>query len=372
MWVMSRRRGLVLGAGGFLGAAWMLGALAAVQEATSWDAREADLMVGTSAGSVLTGLLRAGVSVDDLYGQHCGETVTDRLTALPDSPPAGLPFDLLDEPCWPGLPAFGFGSAPLVARVVKNPRRFSPTAVCAALLPRGRRSPTGIGKLIEDAGQSARWPDGTWVVAMNYHTGARVPFGRPDSPVAPLARAVMASCAVPAWYSPVRIGPVPYIDGSVCSPCNADLLAEAELDEVFVLAPMASVELDSPRSPLAWLERRFRRSVTKRLHRELDELESRGTRVTLLTPNAADLAAMGVNMMDGARREEVLRTARDSVGQHLACPDRPREAAVAASAQLKAPVTAQVKTPVAERIRARATATRTKDVGAGGPLFGAA
>ncbi|MDT7605817.1 MAG: hypothetical protein QOG96_320, partial [Pseudonocardiales bacterium] len=101
---MSRRRGLVLGAGGFLGAAWMLGALAALQEATSWDAREADLMVGTSAGSVLAGLLRAGVSVDDLYGQHCGEKVTDELTALPESPPAGLPFDLLDEPCWPGLP----------------------------------------------------------------------------------------------------------------------------------------------------------------------------------------------------------------------------------------------------------------------------
>ena len=380
---MSRRRGLVLGAGGFLGAAWMLGALAALQETTSWDAREADLMVGTSAGSVLAGLLRAGVSVDDLYGQHCGEKVTDELTALPESPPAGLPFDLLDEPCWPGLPEFGFGSAPLVARMAKSPLRFSPTAVCAALLPRGRRAPTRIGKLIEDAGHSDRWPDGTWVVAMDYHTGARVPFGRPDSPAAPLASAVMASCAVPAWYSPVRIGRVPYIDGGVCSPCNADLLAAADLDEVFVLAPMASVELDSPRSPLAWLERRFRRSVTKRLHRELERLESRGTRVTLLTPNAADLAAMGVNMMDGARREEVLRTARDSVERHLAYAGEPPEisaaaaqAAVSREVPVKVPVAAlvkaSVKASVKNQVTARAEAAMTKNAGVSGPLFGAA
>jgi len=83
----------------FLGAAWMLGALAALQEATSWDAREADLMVGTSAGSVLASLLRAGVSVDDLYGQHCGEQVTDELAALPESPPGQPALRLLDEPC---------------------------------------------------------------------------------------------------------------------------------------------------------------------------------------------------------------------------------------------------------------------------------
>jgi NTE family protein len=182
----------------------------------------------------------------------------------------------------------------------------------------------------------------------------------------------MASCAVPAWYSPVRIGPVPYIDGGVCSPCNADLLAAADLDEVFVLAPMASVELDSPRSPLAWLERRFRRSVTKRLHRELGRLESRGTRVTLLTPNAADLAAMGVNMMDGARREEVLRTARDSVERYLAYTGEPSvtsaQGAVPAEMPVKVPVAALVKASVKNQVKA----ATTKKIGASGPVFGAA
>jgi len=267
VWVVSRRRGLVLGAGGLLGAAWTLGALAAVQDSLGWDAREADLMVGTSAGSVLTGLLRAGASVSDLY-----DVYGDRAGGRP------VPFDLTGEPPWPGLPEFGVGSPPLMSRVLRSPRRFSPTAVCAALLPRGRRPLTRIGELIESAGlsagksagKSARWPTGTWVVAMNYETGARVAFGRPDSPRTELATAVMASCAVPTWYAPVRIGRLPYVNGAVCSPTNTDLLAEAELDEVVVLAPMASVELDHPRGPLTWLERQgHRRQGSRRTDRRL-------------------------------------------------------------------------------------------------------
>ena len=46
-------RGLVLGAGGVLGAAWTIGALAAVQEGYDWDPRSADVLIGTSAGSVM-------------------------------------------------------------------------------------------------------------------------------------------------------------------------------------------------------------------------------------------------------------------------------------------------------------------------------
>ena len=57
------RRGLVLGAGGVLGAAWTIGALAAVQEELGWDPREADVLIGTSAGSVLASALACGVAV---------------------------------------------------------------------------------------------------------------------------------------------------------------------------------------------------------------------------------------------------------------------------------------------------------------------
>ncbi|MFF8996291.1 hypothetical protein ACF09H_41535 [Streptomyces sp. NPDC014983] len=41
----------MLGAGGSLGAAWMIGALCALQDADGWDPRTADVILGTSAGS---------------------------------------------------------------------------------------------------------------------------------------------------------------------------------------------------------------------------------------------------------------------------------------------------------------------------------
>ena len=52
------RVALVLGAGGVLGAAWMTGALVRLQELLPGPAAEVDLMVGTSAGSVLAAALR--------------------------------------------------------------------------------------------------------------------------------------------------------------------------------------------------------------------------------------------------------------------------------------------------------------------------
>jgi len=51
---VAPRRGLVLGGGGILGAAWMVGALKAVEEIHGFDPRTAEYIVGTSAGSVLS------------------------------------------------------------------------------------------------------------------------------------------------------------------------------------------------------------------------------------------------------------------------------------------------------------------------------
>src|SRR5438105_12785710 len=55
------RVGLVLGAGGVLGGAWLAGGLAAIAEETGWDPATADVIVGTSAGSMIGALLASGV-----------------------------------------------------------------------------------------------------------------------------------------------------------------------------------------------------------------------------------------------------------------------------------------------------------------------
>src|SRR5258708_6643161 len=69
------RRALVLGAGGVLGAAWMTGALAAAQEMLQCALGDADLIVGTSAGSVLAAALRCGVSTEELVAYQRGEPI---------------------------------------------------------------------------------------------------------------------------------------------------------------------------------------------------------------------------------------------------------------------------------------------------------
>ena len=56
------KRGLVLGAGGVLGGAWSVGALCALEEVCGFDPRDADVIIGTSAGSVLGSLVAGGVS----------------------------------------------------------------------------------------------------------------------------------------------------------------------------------------------------------------------------------------------------------------------------------------------------------------------
>ena len=67
-----KRRGLVLGAGGVLGAAWTIGALDALAETEGFDPHEADIIVGTSAGSVLAALLGSGFTAADLLHHQRG------------------------------------------------------------------------------------------------------------------------------------------------------------------------------------------------------------------------------------------------------------------------------------------------------------
>src|SRR4051794_41853240 len=52
--------GLVLGAGGVTGGAWLTGALHALVDEIGWDPGSADVVVGTSAGAMIGTLVAAG------------------------------------------------------------------------------------------------------------------------------------------------------------------------------------------------------------------------------------------------------------------------------------------------------------------------
>ena len=83
-------------------------------------------------------------------------------------------------------------------------------------------------------------------------------------------------------------------------------LAGTDVQEVYVLAPMASTEPDHPLQPHLRLERRVRQLFTHALLRQARTLGGQGKRVTVVTPGPRDLAVMGANLMDPRRRQDVL------------------------------------------------------------------
>ena len=310
----QRRIGLVLGAGGVLGAAWTIGALCALEEVEELDVRGATPIVGTSAGAVLAALLGAGVSARELRDQQLGRPVRT-------GPMAGYAYDADSATggALPMRPRAGIGSTRLLLRAVRHPRSVTPMAAVSSVLPTGRGSLWSVRHLVDAFTPTGEWSPhpALWVVAMDYDTGRRVAFGREGAPAAALSDAVLASCSIPAWYAPVTIGGRRYIDGGTCSPTSVDLLAGLGLDEVYVLAPMTSLEYDDPTSVAARVERQFRRTVTRRMLREASKVRAAGTRVTLLGPGRVDLTAIGANLMDPARRTAVLETSLETSVQAL-------------------------------------------------------
>jgi NTE family protein len=282
----------------------MVGALTALEQQLGVDVREFDEIVGTSAGAVLGGLLGSGVSVPELL-------VHQLEGAIDVGPLAGYSWDYERDTGGdrPALPRMGVGSRQLLRRNAFHLRSLPPTAVLSAILPEGRGSIEAVGALISHVVSGGWVPrPGVAVVALDYDTGQRVAFGRPEAPRADLAAAVMASCAIPGWYQPVRIGSHRYIDGGAWSSTNLDLLAGRGLDEVYVLAPQVSFVRDTPSHWRTRVERQWRNRVTLRALRELHTVHAEGAEVTMIGPGEDDLLAIGANLMDGTRRPAVIAT----------------------------------------------------------------
>ncbi|MDA3021075.1 MAG: patatin-like phospholipase family protein [Actinomycetota bacterium] len=300
------RRGVVLGGGGVLGGTWAIGALCALEQTHGFAAKSADVIVGTSAGSVLGALLGCGVTSEEIR-QHNNKEV------ISGGPLAGYHWDPATatggpRPARPRLPAPG--SVKLIGSSLRHLGQLPTTAVLSAFLPEGRKSLEKVGHLIDVVTPAAGWAprSGIWVVAMDYETGKRVVFGRSGAPSSRLPAAVMASCAIPGWFTPVAIGGRAYIDGGAVSATSVDVVAHAGLDEVYVIAPMVSFAQDQPNTIAARLERRWREKVTSNCVAEANVLRKAGAKVTIVGPGPTDLEAMGANLMDASRRANVLET----------------------------------------------------------------
>jgi NTE family protein len=316
------RVGLVLGAGGIQGGAWLTGGLDALARETGWDPATADYVVGTSAGSMIGSLCVAGIPPWFMVAHSAGETF-DGVVDANGRPQAeadrsgGASFRLERA-----LPPIGPGSWRLAARTLANPRRHTPASVVAGWIPRGVLSTEPLKDIVRRViphGWTAH--PNHWVVACDYATGRRVPFGRDGSPTADLADAVAASCAIPGFYHPVEISGRRYVDGGIYSTSNLDLLRDADLDLVICLNPTSSLHPARAWNPGEIAARYFRNGSGRRLGSEAKKLRATGTEVVLIQPVDEDLEAMGPNLMSRRNRNPVISTAQRTVAEQLQRPE---------------------------------------------------
>jgi len=308
------RVGLVLGAGGVAGGAFHAGVLAALEEVTDWDPRTASVVVGTSAGSIAGASLRAGFPASDMLARAQGRPLSaEGERVMQRVGPIGALPSL--RPARQGRPP-----AELVATLASAARRpfaARPLALLAALLPEGSISTDmiseGMGGLFSDI-----WPsDPLWICAVRQVDGRRVVFGR-DGAHPSVPAAVAASCAIPAFFSPVVIDGEPHIDGGVHSPTNADvLLAAGPLDLVLISSPMSR----QGRRPRLAVDQPMRAWSRARLDAEVLRLRRRRIPVVTLQPDDDVLATMGPNAMDPSHRSAIASQAHRSTQRRLARAD---------------------------------------------------
>lgn len=280
-------------------------ALRLLEQQLDWDARTAQVLVGTSAGAEVVAALGSGRSAQDLLDALDGRDGDPVLAGHVSTHPGQLP----------PLPRFGLSGLGLVRAGLA---RRSPYTALAGLLPRG----SGDASWLRAYGEALAGPGGwvaherTWIVAADARTGRRVAFGAPGSPEARLGAAIAASWAIPGWFPPVQVAGRGYVDGGSVSSVSADLLLGQGLDEVVVLAPMTS-RGGVPGRGVDRVERLLRRQMTRGLDHEVAQLEAAGMRVIRIEPGADELAAMGPNFMDLSRREATLAAARAALPRTL-------------------------------------------------------
>jgi NTE family protein len=249
--------GVVLGGGGIAGIAWEAGIVIGLRRA-GLDLSSADVIVGTSAGSIVGSHVAFATDLQALAAMmaaHAGAGAAAASAASLDAILNAL-APLFDQALDSAQARRRVGAA---ARATAGDEEAY-VARIASLLPAIDRWPQRrllVTTVDTESGEPVAWHGGSGV---------------------PLDRAVAASCAVPAVYPPVTIGGRRYMDGGVRSATNADLAAGASA--VIVLDAIGHL---TAREPLR------------------DELAALGAARTLvITPDDPAAATMGTNLLDVA------------------------------------------------------------------------
>jgi NTE family protein len=264
---------LVLGGGGPIGIAWEAGLLMGLKDG-GIDLAGADLVIGTSAGSIVGAHLAMLGSVEYLYNAQA--------SPLGDSikPPNMLPL------------IAAFTKAKLFSRGVTSERRSLGKSARRANVPGEQAWLDAIASFLPPSGNSpgAAWPEQQLLLtAVDAESGELQTWNRNSGIPVPIA--VASSCAVPCVYPLVHIGGRAYMDGGMGSPTNAALASGYDL--VIIADPLA--RMMGRRSPML---------------SEKAALQSQGSRVADFAFDDATADLVGINLMDAGNRERVAELGR--------------------------------------------------------------
>ncbi len=285
-----------------------MAALMAIELATGWDPNDSEVVIGTSAGSFVTALVRnEALTLDSIVRPHDDrEDVTERIRSHVFTKAPGV-----DVSSWvrhgivPGV------RHPGLTLFLGSPARYHARGIAAWVA-------THIG---DDA--AADWPDRpTAIVAHDIRSGERAAFGTESAPEVGIADAVAASSAIPLLFRPYVIHDEMYVDGGISSGTHADLVlgSSTPLDLVLVVAPLAA---DIQRKRARFHEKMFDRVGVRSLSQEVEMIREAwpDCDVVTLYPSPSVQNASRPNPMDPSRSVPTFMRTLISMKRTLARPD---------------------------------------------------
>ena len=253
---------LVLGGGGITGIAWELGILKGLADA-GLDLTGADIVVGTSAGSVVGAQITSGHTLENLYATQLEPADHEIGANLSRS----ILLRMVPPMLFPG----------------SQERKLSRMGSLALKAHR----PGGVERIevIRSRIEVEQWPDRDLrITSVEAENGEFVAFDRHSG--VDIVHAVAASCAVPLVWPAVTIGDQHFIDGGMRSTANVDVARGA--DVVVVLAPLP-------------------RSFSKRTSIRAQLADIAPSRSAVVSPDASALVEIGRNVLDPAKRADAAR-----------------------------------------------------------------
>jgi NTE family protein len=262
---------LVLAGGGLTGIAWELGVLLGLRENGFDITRDANLIVGTSAGSVVGTQLSQGRDLTELFQRQL-EPDTNEISPHID-------IETLTQ-VYGNMRGGG-------TQTNEQRQAIGEIALNASTVAWPIRRAVIQGRVGTD-----EWPNGNLVLTtIDAHSGELITWTR-DSQVG-LVDAVASSCAVAGVWPCVPINDRMYYDGGFRNAANASLAAGH--DDIWVLAPLSG-------------------DASPAVEKEVQELRTAGANVRYITSDDEAIAAMGINSLDprarGAAAQQGLRQGR--------------------------------------------------------------